>query len=241
VALLEVNNITKSFGGLCALRDFSIEVEKGEIVALIGPNGAGKTTAFNVISGYYHPDSGKVIFNQKDISNLRPDQICSFGLARTFQIARPFQGISVLDNIMVGAYAHTNNNKVAYENAMGILHFLKMDGIKDQMASRLPIASRKRLEIARALATEPSMILLDEAMAGLRPSETDEAIEIVRKISEKGIAVLLVEHVMKVVMSLAERVLVLHHGELIATGKPEDIVKNPQVIEAYLGESNVTS
>ncbi len=239
MALLSVKNITKRFGGLYAVRNLSLEVDPGQIVALIGPNGAGKTTAFNVISGYYHADEGNIYFNQREITNLRPDQICSLGLVRTFQVVRPFQGISVLDNVMVGAYARTFDSKIARAKALEVLKFLDMHKIANQMASGLPIASRKRLEIARALATDPKMILLDETMAGLRPTETEEVIVMVRKLSEQGIAILLVEHVMKVVMSLAEKVLVLHHGELIAEGTPSEVVKNQQVIEAYLGEADV--
>lgn len=241
MALLEVRKITKFFGGLCAVRDLSLEVEAGQIVALIGPNGAGKTTAFNVISGFYRPDEGQVFFDKHNITHLRPDQICALGLVRTFQVVRPFQGISVLDNVMVGAYAHTSDAKVAREKALEVLDFLGMRKMAHQMASGLPIAHRKLLEIARALATEPKMILLDEAMAGLRPTETEEVIGMVRKLSERGMGILLVEHVMKVVMSLAEQVLVLHHGELIAQGTPNEIVRNPQVIDAYLGEADVAS
>jgi branched-chain amino acid transport system ATP-binding protein len=239
VALLEVQNISKRFGGLVAVHDFSLTIDKGEIVALIGPNGAGKTTAFNVIAGYYKSDGGRVLFDGREITNKRPDQICSLGLVRTFQVVRPFSGLSVLDNVMVGAYARTNDVKAARNKAKEVLDFLGMQRMANQMASGLPIAGRKRLEIARALATDPKTILLDETMAGLRPTETDEMIEMVRKTSERGIAIFLVEHVMKVVMSLAKRIIVLHHGETIAEGVPAEVVKNQQVIDAYLGEANV--
>ena len=239
MALLEVNGITKRFGGLVAVRDFSLSVDQGEIVALIGPNGAGKTTAFSMIAGYYKPNAGEVVFNGHNITGMRPDQVCKLGLGRTFQVVRPFRGISVLDNIMVGAYSRTNNTAAAREKAEEALEFFGMERLAGQMASGLPIAGRKRLEIARVLATDPSLVLLDETMAGLRPAEADEVIAMVRKMSERGIAILLVEHVMKVVMSLADRIAVLHHGEKIAEGMPEQIVQNPQVVEAYLGEANV--
>jgi branched-chain amino acid transport system ATP-binding protein len=238
MALLEVQGITKKFGGLVAVHDLSLNVEKGQIVALIGPNGAGKTTAFSVISGFYRPTEGKIHFNGRDITGLRPDQVCKIGLARTFQVVRPFRGISVLENVMVGAYARTNNTTVARNQALEVLDFLGMSHLANQMASGLPIAGRKRLEIARALATSPQLLLLDETMAGLRPTETDEVINIVRKISEKGIGILLVEHVMRVVMSLAGQIIVIHHGEKLAEGTPETIVQNPKVIDAYLGEAH---
>jgi len=236
MALLTVQNLTKKFGGLTAVNDFSLSVEEGEILGMIGPNGAGKTTAFNMISGYYTPNEGNVTFEGREITGNRPDVICKLGLARTFQIVKPFAQLSVLDNVMVGAYNRTNNNKEARQRSMDILDFLGMNDLTHQLAGSLSVAGRKRLEIARVLATEPKMILFDEAMAGLRSRETDEIIELVRQISKQGVALLLVEHVMKVIMSLSDRIVVIHHGEKIAEGEPGEIVNNKAVIDAYLGE-----
>ena len=236
MALLTVQNLTKKFGGLTAVHDFSLSVDEGEILGMIGPNGAGKTTAFNMISGYYTPNEGNVTFEGREITGNRPDVICKLGLARTFQIVKPFAQLSVLDNVMVGAYNRTNNNNEARQRSMEILDFLGMNDMTHQLAGSLSVAGRKRLEIARVLATEPKMILFDEAMAGLRSRETDEIIELVRQISKQGVALLLVEHVMKVIMSLSDRIVVIHHGEKIAEGEPGEIVNNKAVIDAYLGE-----
>jgi branched-chain amino acid transport system ATP-binding protein len=203
---------------------------------MIGPNGAGKTTAFNMISGYYTPNEGHMFFDGQEITGNRPDVICKLGLARTFQVVKPFAQLSVLDNVMVGAYNRTDNSTEASQRSMEILEFLGMADMTHQLAGSLSVAGRKRLEIARVLATEPKMILFDEAMAGLRPKETNEVIELVRQIREQGVAMLLVEHVMKVIMSLSDRIVVIHHGEKIAEGEPGDIVHNKAVIDAYLGE-----
>jgi branched-chain amino acid transport system ATP-binding protein len=239
VALLEAKNLTKRFGGLVAVSDLSLSVEKGEILGMIGPNGAGKTTAFNMISGYYPPNEGQVFFEGENITGLRPDQVCKKGLTRTFQVVKPFPHLSVLDNVMVGAYIHTSDTDVARQKSKEILDFLGMSRMTEMLAGGLPIAMRKRLEIAKALATDPQMLLLDEAMAGLRPKETDEVIELVRRVSQQGVALLLVEHVMKVIMSLADRIVVIHHGEKIAEGEPEVVVRDKAVIDAYLGEAEV--
>lgn len=239
MSILTVENITKRFGGLLAVQKLSLSVEPGEILGLIGPNGAGKTTAFNMISGYYRPDEGRVIFDGRDVTGQRPDQICKLGLARTFQVVKPFPHLTVLENVVVGAYNRTNDKKVARKKALEVIDFLGMTDMAQQQAGSLPVASRKRLEIAKALATEPKMILLDEAMAGLRPAETDQIIELVRQVSNEGIALLLVEHVMRVIMSLAHRIVVLHHGEVIAQGEPTAVVRDKAVIDAYLGEEAV--
>ncbi|MDX1414635.1 MAG: ABC transporter ATP-binding protein [Candidatus Promineifilaceae bacterium] len=239
MSLLEVNGITKRFGGLVAVNDLSLQVEQGQIVALIGPNGAGKTTAFNMISGFYKPDEGTVIFDNLDITGLRPDQVCKRGLARTFQVVKPFPNLTVLENVMVGAYNRTSSNQEARKKALEILEFLGMSEMTNLNAGSLPVAGRKRLEVAKIFATNPKIILLDEAMAGLRPTETDIMIELVRQISQQNIALLLVEHVMRVVMSLADRIVVIHHGEKIAEDVPAKIVKDKVVIDAYLGEVSV--
>ncbi|MGB3700810.1 MAG: ABC transporter ATP-binding protein [Anaerolineales bacterium] len=239
MALLEANEITKRFGGLVAIGNLSLSVDKGQILGLIGPNGAGKTTAFNMISGFYKADEGEIIFDGKEITDLRPDQICKLGLTRTFQVVKPFPNLSVLDNVMVGAYNRTNDRRESRKKAEEIIEFLGMQEMIGMTAGSLSVAHRKRLEVAKALATDPKIILLDEAMAGLRPTETDEMIELVRQISRQGIALLLVEHVMKVIMSLADRIVVIHHGEKIAEGTPQQICQDKAVIDAYLGEVEI--
>ncbi|MBK8986312.1 MAG: ABC transporter ATP-binding protein [Chloroflexi bacterium] len=239
MSILTVENITKRFGGLVAVHNLSLNVENGEILGMIGPNGAGKTTAFNMISGYYRPDEGRVVFDGHDVTGRRPDQICKLGLARTFQVVKPFPQLSVLDNVIVGAYNRTNDKQEARQRAQDVIKFLDMTDMAGQLAGSLSVVGRKRLEIAKALATEPKMILLDEAMAGLRPVETDMMIELVRQISQQNIALLLVEHVMRVIMSLADRIVVIHHGEMIAQGEPQQVVRDKAVIDAYLGEEVV--
>ena len=234
---LEIQGISKSFRGLKAVANASFEVPRGAIVALIGPNGAGKTTCFNVIAGVFAPDSGKVIFKEKKIQGFRPDQVCAAGIGRTFQIVKPFAGLSVLDNVIVGALQRERSVSSARVFSLSLLTKLKLDAKKDLPASSLTLPDRKRLEVARALATRPALLLLDEAMAGLRPTECDEMVGVFRDLNRAdGLTILLIEHVMRAVMALAQKVVVLHHGEIIASGTPAEVVRDPAVLECYLGE-----
>ncbi len=236
-ALLEVRSIGKSFRGLRAVNNASFEILEGDINGLIGPNGAGKTTIFNMIAGVYAPDSGSITFNGSEIQGLRPDQICAAGIGRTFQIVKPFAGLSVLDNVMVGAFLRSSNAADARRIAAEIVEKLGLGPKRDLPASSLTLPDRKRLEVARALATRPRLLLLDEVMAGLRPTECDLMVEVFREINRRdGTTILLIEHVMRAVMALAKHIGVLHHGEVIARGTPEQVVRDPAVLECYLGE-----
>lgn len=239
MTLLEVENLTKRFGGLVANDSVSLTVNEGEIVGLIGPNGAGKTTLFNCIAGFYNPDGGTIRFQGKDITNHSPERVCKEGIARTFQIVRVFKGMSVLDNVMVGAYLRSGNNGEARKRAMEVLHFTGLRPKKDILASALTIADKKRLELARALATRPKLLMLDEAMAGLNPTECQEAVDIVRTINGQGVTILMVEHVMEIIMPISQRLVVLDYGKKIDEDVPEKVSKNPEVIKAYLGEKYV--
>jgi branched-chain amino acid transport system ATP-binding protein len=235
--MLQVNSISKSFRGLRAVQDVSFTVPQGEIVGLIGPNGAGKTTIFNMIAGVYAPDSGSVLFQERRIHGLRPDQICAAGIGRTFQIVKPFAGLSVLDNVMVGALLRERTTAASRALSVQILDRLGLGAKRDQPAASLTLPDRKRLEVARALATRPKLLLLDEVMAGLRPTECDQIVAVFRELNRaEGLTVLLIEHVMRAVMALAGRIVVLHHGEVIAHGTPEEVVRDKAVLECYLGE-----
>ncbi|MCX7314919.1 MAG: ABC transporter ATP-binding protein [Alphaproteobacteria bacterium] len=235
-ALLEVTGISKNFSGLRAVADVSFTVPESAIFAVIGPNGAGKTTLFNLIAGVFAPNTGAITFCGDRIDGLRPDEVCRRGVGRTFQIVRPFPGLSVEDNVTVGALLRHPDPAAAMRRAHDILGRLDLFDKRRHLAGALTLPDRKRLEVARALATEPKLLLLDEVMAGLRPTETDRMVEIIRKLNtEAGLTILLIEHVMRAVMSVATRVLVLHHGAAIAEGAPEAVVREPAVIESYLG------
>ncbi len=236
MSLLELRSVTMRFGGLVANDNVSLTVGEGQIVSLIGPNGAGKTTLFNCISGVYKPTSGQILFDGHDITGWPPHRIARLGLVRTFQIVRTFRDMTVLENVMVGALLHTNNAGKAWQTAEEVLEFTGLYPKKDYPGSALTTADRKRLEVARALATRPRLLMLDEAMAGLNPTERQEAVNLLLKINASGITLLLVEHVMEVIMPISQWVFVLDYGKKIAEGKPEEIVKNEQVIKAYLGE-----
>ena len=235
--MLEVRHVSKSFRGLRAVNDASFEVPAGSINGLIGPNGAGKTTIFNIIAGVYAPDGGEIVFEGKRIDRLRPDQVCAAGIGRTFQLVKPFAGLTVLDNVIVGALQRSKNVSEARILSGTILRKLSLDAKAQLPASSLTLPDRKRLEVARALATRPRLLLLDEVMAGLRPTECDQMVEVFRDINRaEGLTILLIEHVMRAVMALARHIGVLHHGVVIARGTPEQVVRDPAVLECYLGE-----
>jgi branched-chain amino acid transport system ATP-binding protein len=235
-ALLAVDGVSKRFRGLVAVDRVSVEVPQGAIFAVIGPNGAGKTTLFNMIAGVFAPDGGSIRFAGERIEGLPPDRICRGGIGRTFQIVRPFPALSVEDNVIVGALLHRPHARDARNHAQEVLRRLDLYDKRDQRASGLTLPDRKRLEVARALATDPKLLLLDEVMAGLRPTETNRIVAILKELnSETGLTILLIEHVMRAVMALASRILVLHHGAAIAQGTPEQVVRDRAVIDSYLG------
>ena len=234
--LLTVDNVSKAFGGLVAVQGLSFDLQPGEILGLIGPNGAGKTTAFNVISGFYGPTAGDVRFKDASILGLKPHQICLRGLTRTFQIVQPFANLTVLENVMVGAFAHTNDARAARHAAGAVLNFVGLGALRDDPARGLTLAGRKRLEVAKALATRPELLLLDEVMAGLNPREVAEVVALLRRVRDEGTAILIIEHVMHAIMRLCDRIVVIHHGQQIAEGPPEAIAHDQRVVEAYLGE-----
>ena len=239
-ALLEVNGVSKRFRGLLAVDNVSFSVAQGTIFALIGPNGAGKTTVFNMVAGEFVPNGGAITFEGQRIDGLTPDRICQRGIGRTFQIVKPFMGLTVEENVLIGALLRREGVDDAREHARGVLRRLDLYDKRGQVAAGLTLPDRKRLEVARALATDPKLLLLDEVMAGLRPNETTRIVNTLRELNrETGITILLIEHVMQAVMALAQEILVLHHGAAIAQGKPEQVVRDPAVISSYLGAEAV--
>jgi branched-chain amino acid transport system ATP-binding protein len=235
-ASLDVQNLSKSFSGLRAVQNVSFTVPPGEIVGLIGPNGAGKTTCFNLIAGVYKPDAGEIRLDGGRVDGWRPDQICLAGVGRTFQLVKPFAGLSVLENVIVGALKASPSVAEAREKSSAVLARLGLWAKRDQMASQLTLPERKRLEVARALATEPRILLLDEVMAGLRPTEMDTMVAVFRDLNASGLTILMIEHVMRAVMSLCRKIVVLHHGEVISSGTPGEVSRDPAVLDCYLGE-----
>ena len=235
--MLEVKNLTKYFGGLAAVQNLSFKVEKGQIFGLIGPNGAGKTTVFNLINGFYPPTSGEILFRGEPITGRKPNEVCKKGIARTFQVVKPLSRMTVLENVMVSAFCRVNSINEAREEALEALEFCGLTHRQDSLAKSLTIGDRKRLEIARAMATRPEAILLDETAAGLNPAELDQAIFLIKKIREQGVTILIVEHIMKVIMSISDRIHAINYGQTIAEGTPQEVANNKSVIEAYLGEA----
>lgn len=236
MSFLQVKKVSMFFGGLAAISDVSFEVQRGEILGLIGPNGAGKTTMFNVVNGFHNPARGEVFFKNEKISGLKPHQVCRLGIARTFQIVKPLQRMNVLDNVIAAVFLRVKSRAQAEEIALETIKFAGVYDDRNAISKGLPLGKRKKLEIARALATQPEMLLLDESFAGLNPAELDESIEIIKKIRARGITIMIIEHHMKVIMTISDRIIVLNYGQKIAEGTPDEIGNNPLVVEAYLGE-----
>lgn len=236
--ILQVENISKSFGGLQALKNVTLDVVQGQILGLIGPNGAGKTTLFNTINGVYHPDEGRIRFLDRDVSTAKPYEMAALGMARTHQIVRPLNELTVRENVMAGAcFGHENHTlSASFRIANDVLEFAGLASRADQLAGSLNVAQKKRLEMARALSAHPKLLLLDEVLAGLTPSEIDGMVQTILKIREQGVTIIMIEHVMKAIMNLSDQIFVLEYGQQIAQGKPEEVVRNPRVIEAYLGD-----
>ncbi|KGO33604.1 MAG: ABC transporter ATP-binding protein [Desulfoprunum sp.] len=241
MSMLHVEKMTKQFGGLRAIDALDLTIDKGQILGLIGPNGAGKSTAFNCIAGSFAPTSGQITFEGKRINGYKPWNLCKMGLARTFQIVKPFASKNVLYNVTVASFVTTGSRKIAEDKALAVLESLNFADKKDILAGNLTIADRKRLEIAKALATEPKLLLLDEVMAGLRPNEVDEMVEIFKALRDRGITIFVIEHIMRAIMALSDRVVVIQFGKKIAEGTPQEIANNEAVIKAYLGEDYVAA
>ncbi len=237
MALLHVKNVSKYFGGLAANADVSFHVQRGSIVGLIGPNGAGKTTLFDCISGFHRPDRGEIRFKGTRVNGMSPDRICRLGLCRTWQKVRPLARLSVLDNVMVGAFARTRSPEAARAEAREQLRVVGLTGRADALAGGLPIGERKKLEVARVLATRPELVLLDEVMGGLNTAESGEMIELILALKKTGLTMVVIEHDMKAIMRISDRVVVLNSGEKLAEGTPAEVVENREVVAAYLGEA----
>ena len=234
--LFEVKNLVKHFGGLAAVNNVTFQVNEGEIFGLIGPNGSGKTTIFNLISNFHPVTGGKIYFNNKNITGLKTNKICKLGIGRTFQVVKPLGRLSVLDNVIAGAFSKAESKGEARDIALETLEFCELIQRKDVIARSLPIGERKRLEITRAMATQPRLLLLDETAAGLNPSESAAAIALIQKIRDKGVTIIIVEHIMKVMMTISDRIHAINFGQTIAQGVPKEVSNNKAVIEAYLGE-----
>jgi branched-chain amino acid transport system ATP-binding protein len=232
---LVIRGLSKRFGGLRAVQEVSFTVKENETVALIGPNGAGKTTSFNLITGFHRPDAGSVMAYGREIVGLKPHDICAHGLARTFQVAKPFGAMTVLNNVMTGAFLRDKSTAVARDKAREAIEFVGLSAKEQTAAKDLTTIDQRRLEMARALATAPRLLLLDEVMAGLNPAEIDQAVALVGKLSQRGLTIVIVEHVMRAIMAVARHIVVLDHGQKIAEGTPKEIVEDPEVIRAYLG------
>jgi branched-chain amino acid transport system ATP-binding protein len=236
--MLEIRNVSKRFGGLLALNDVSFTVREGTIHGLIGPNGAGKTTLFNVIAGAFPPSSGSVSYRDEDITGVPSHRMASLGIGRTFQIMKPFGSMSVMENVRIATYGRTGSTEEATVEADRVIEMVGLERWRDRPAAELPTAGRKRLELARALGLSPRLLLLDEVLAGLVPSERRPVIDLLKDIRAAGMTMLLVEHVMQAVMALSDEIVVLHHGQLLAEGRPREVIDDPRVIEAYLGEEH---
>jgi branched-chain amino acid transport system ATP-binding protein len=239
MAFFEARNISKQFGGLAAVQDVCFSVEQGRIFGLIGPNGSGKTTIFNLINGFHPLTSGEIFFGGDRISGLKPHEICRRGIARTFQVVKPLKRMTVLENVLASAFLRSRTKAEARELALKTIDFCSLTPILDKTAGSLPIASRKRLEITRALATRPELLLLDETAAGLNPTERDEAIDLIKKIRDSGVTIIIVEHIMKIIMTISDRILAINHGSVMVEGTPEEVASHGEVIAAYLGEDYV--
>ena len=240
MSFFEIKGLVKTFGGLTALYEINLSIDQGEIVGLIGPNGSGKTTLFNCINNFCTPDRGQILFKGQRIDGLPTHQICKMGIARTFQIVKPLKRLTVLDNVMAGAFLHTNDEKQAREKSLAVLEFCELSHRKEVLGKDLPIADKKRMEVARALASDPELLLLDETAAGLNLKEIERMLEIVMKIRQSGITCLVVEHVLKFLMGVSDRVMCINFGQEIVTGRPQEVMSHPEVIAAYLGAEYAT-